>query len=287
MSGAVQTGWAPSTGPATPAPARRWRRGLLIGAVAWAVLLAALTWMSVRNDPPTVREQRSLDQAGPVVDRAAGELAGAAGATGLLELGPPQIVTGCRVTPLADGAALRREVGVLAPVGTERAVLTGIAERLPASWRARVGPGRNGPVLRADAGEFVAVEGRPTGDGRVRLTADSGCRRVGSGYVTAPTAAAGEEAAALSAALRALDRPADAAPELITATCPGGALARTARSVAGPGPAASTGALAPLADGTPLLDHPPVYAYRAGPVTVLADLAPDAGRLVATVGCPG
>ncbi|MFC5921737.1 hypothetical protein [Micromonospora vulcania] len=284
MSGAVRTGWAPSTGPAAPAPARR-RRWLLVASVVWAVLLAVLTWTSVRDDPPTVREQRSLDQAGPVADRAAGELVRAAGAAGLLELGPVRIESGCRVTPFADGRTLRREVGVLAPAGTERAVLTGIADRLPADWRAVVGPGLDGLELRADAGDFVAVEGRPTGDGRVRLTIDTGCRPVGAGH-TPPAAAVGEEAAALTAALRALDQPADAAPELVTASCPGGALARTVRSVVGPGPATSPGGLAPLAGGSPLLDHPPVYAYRAGPVTVLADLTPDAGRVTATVGCP-
>ncbi|MCO1596587.1 hypothetical protein M8C17_15630 [Micromonospora sp. RHAY321] len=287
MSGAVRTGWAPSTGPAEPAPTRRRRHWLLIGSVVWAVLLALLVWTSVRDDPPTVREQRSLDQAGPVVDRAVGELARAAGAAALLELSPPRVGSGCRVTPLADGATLRREVGVLAPAGTERTVLAGIAERLPASWRAGVGPGRDGPVLRADAGEFVAVQGRPTGDGRIRLSVDTGCRPVGSGYTPAPSTAGDPEAAALTAALRALGRPADAAPELVTAPCPGGALARTARSAAGPGPAASEGGLVPLAAGNPLLDNPPVYAYRTGPVTVLAEITPDAARLAATVGCPG
>ncbi|MFF5053511.1 hypothetical protein ACFY1S_10060 [Micromonospora sp. NPDC000663] len=284
MSGAVRTGSVSSTGPAAPAPARR-RRWLLAVTVLWAVLLAALTWTSVRDDPPTVREQRTLDQAGPVVDRAAGELARAAGASTLLELGPARIAAGCRVTPFADGARLRREVGVLAPDGTERSVLDGLAERLPASWRAGVASGPDGPELYADAGEFVAVAGRPTGDGRVRLTVDTGCRPVGSGYTAPPATGDGGEAAALTAALRALDQPADAAPELVTAPCPGGTTARTARSTAGP--ASSAAALAPLAGGTPLLDNPPVYAYRAGTVTVLADLTPDASRLTATVGCPG
>ncbi|MET7706528.1 hypothetical protein [Micromonospora sp. NPDC005413] len=286
MSGAVRTGLASSTGPDAPAPARSWRRWLLAATAAWAVLLGVLTWTSVRDDPPTVREQRSLDQAGPVVDRAVGELARAAGATGLLELGPARIASGCRVTPLADGARLRREVGVLAPTGTERAVLAGIAERLPASWRAEVGPGLDGPVLHADAGEFVAVEGRPTVDGRVRLIVDTGCRPLGSGYTPAPAAAAGPEAAALTAALRSLGRPSDDAPELVTVACPGGGVARTARSADGPGPAPSVAALAALAGDAPLLDSPPVYAYRTGPVTVLAELSPDATRLAATVGCP-
>ncbi|MEU4472294.1 hypothetical protein [Micromonospora sp. NPDC023888] len=258
--------------------------------MAWAVLLAALTWTSVRTDPPTVREQRSLNQAGPVVDRAVGELARAAGAAALLELSPPRIAAGCRVTPFAEGARLRREISVLAPAGTEQAVLADIADRLPARWRAGVGSGLDGPELHADAGEFVAVEGRPTVDGRLLLFVDTGCRPVGSGYQPARSTVAGPEAAALTAALTAalaaLGRPGDAAPEPVTAPCPGGGSARTVWSAGGPGPAASPDALAPLADNAPLLDKPPVYAYRTGPVTVLADLAPDDTRLAATVGCP-
>ena len=58
------------------------------------------------------------------------------------------------------------------------------------------------------------------------------------------------------------------------------------RSAAGSGPAASADGLARLAGGAPLLDNPPVYAYRAGGVTVLAELGPDAARVAATVGCP-
>ncbi|MEW1588399.1 hypothetical protein AB0283_23495, partial [Micromonospora vinacea] len=161
MSGAVQTGWASSAGPAAPVPARSRRRWLLAVTVAWAVLLAGLTWVSVRDDPPTVREQRSLDQAGPVVDRAVGELARAAGASGLLELGPARIASGCRVTPFADGARLRREVGVLATAGDERAVLAGIAPRRPARGGAGGGPRGGGPELRGDAGAIVAVQGGP------------------------------------------------------------------------------------------------------------------------------
>ncbi|WFF01715.1 hypothetical protein [Micromonospora sp. WMMD964] len=286
MSSAVQTGWTSSGGPVAPVPARPWRRWLLVATAAWAVVLAVLTWTSVRDDPPTVREQRSLDQAGPVVDRAVGELVRAAGTAGLLDLGAARVAEGCRVTPFADGARLRRDVGVLAPTGTERAVLAGIAERLPADWRARVGSGLNGPELYADAGEFVAVEGRPTADGQVRLVVDTGCRPVGSGYAPSPAAATGPEAAALTAALGVLGGPGDATPELVSAPCPGGGSAHTVRSAGGPGSTASPAALAPLAGGAPLLDEPPVYAYRTGQVTVLAEVGPDATRVAATVGCP-
>ncbi|MER7473728.1 hypothetical protein, partial [Micromonospora sp. NPDC000018] len=205
MNGVVEAGQAPPTGPDRPA-SRRWLPWLLAATVAWAVLLTVLTWTSVRDDPPTVREQRSLAEAGPVVDRAAGELAAAAGDTAVLT--PPEVERGCRVTPFADGATLVRAVEAFVPAGEERALLEQVADRLPGHWRAGVRVTSDGPLLRADAGEFVTVEGTVVGDGRVRLVADTGCRPVGDDYA-APTAdATGAETEALAAALRALGGPA-------------------------------------------------------------------------------
>ncbi|MEV4197196.1 hypothetical protein [Micromonospora globbae] len=282
MSGGVQTGYVPQTGPGAPAPTRRpW---LIVATVAWALLLALLVWISVRDDPPTVREQRTIAEAGPVVDRAAGELV-AAGGTALLELTPARVERGCRVTPFAAGAVLTRHVWLAAAGGGERDLLEGVADRLPADWRAGVRMTTDGLRLRADAGEFVTVTGRPVGDGRVRLTVDTGCRPVGAGYTPAP-AAAGPEAGVLADALRALDRPDDPAPEVVTAPCPGGGVARTVRAAVDLDPGAPAGALAPLAADGPILDGPEAYAYRAGSVTVLADTTADDPHLAATTPCP-
>ncbi|MFI7603793.1 hypothetical protein ACIBTV_01570 [Micromonospora sp. NPDC049366] len=284
MSGAVQAGYAPPSGPHAPAPARARRRWLLVATVAWALLLALLTWLSVRDDPPTVREQRSLAEAGPVADRATGELAAAAGPTALVELTPPQLDRGCRVTPFADGAALTRGVEVTVPQGGERELLDRIAERLPAAWRAGVRLTPDGLRLRADAGEFVAVDGRPAGEGRIRLTVRTGCRPLGDGYPPA-TGPAGAEAVALADALRALGQPAQAAPQLVSAPCPGGGVARTARV---DGLTTSTGlaaALGPLAAGGPALDTVDTYAYRVGPLIVLATTAAGSPRVSATAPC--
>ncbi len=102
---AVETGYAPPNPGEQPGDGRRRLRWLTVATVAWAVLLAGLTWWSVRTDPPTVKEQRSLDQAGPVVDRAIGELTGAVGVrrrTGA-RAGP----AGTRLPDHADG--LRRD----------------------------------------------------------------------------------------------------------------------------------------------------------------------------------
>ncbi|WP_433388049.1 hypothetical protein [Micromonospora sp. KLBMP9576] len=282
MNGVEAAGYAPPTGPGKPASSRRWWRLLLAATVAWAVLLAALTWISVRNDPPTVREQRSLAEAGPVVDGAVGELVAAAGDTAVLT--PPRIERGCRITPFADGADLSRGVDVFVVAGGERALLEQVADRLPAAWRAGVRATSDGPRLRADAGEFVTVDGGVEGDGRVRFTVDSGCRPVGDGHVVPGTGAAGAEADALAEALRALGAPADSIPELVTAPCPGGGTARSARSPGVVATSAPVAALAPVG-GAPVLRDLAAYAYRRGPVTVVADLSGDRVVLSATTGC--
>ncbi|WP_374225561.1 hypothetical protein [Micromonospora sp. C31] len=284
MNGVQAAGQAPSTGPDRPAAPRRWLPWLLAGTVAWAVLLAALTWTSVRNDPPTVREQRTLAEAGPVVDRAVGALVAAAGDTAVLT--PPEIERGCRVTPFADGATLIRGVDVFVAAGRERALLEQVADRLPEDWRAGVRVTSDvGPRLRADAGEFVTVAGRVAGDGRVRLTVDTGCRPVGDGYDVPATAAAGVEADALGEALRVLGAPGGPAPELVTAPCPGGGTARSARSAGVEATASPAAALAPVTR-VPVLDVPQAYAYRRGPVTVVADLSGDQVVVSVNTACP-
>ncbi|MBO4162253.1 MULTISPECIES: hypothetical protein [Micromonospora] len=256
-------------------------RWLLAVTVAWAVLLGVLTWWSARNDAPTVREQRTLAEAGPVVDRALGQLVAAVG-DGAWALTGPQVERGCRITPMSAGATLSRGLDVLVAEGGERALLDRVADRLPADWRAGVRAGSAGPRLRADAGGFVTVQGRVTSGGRVRLTADTGCRPVGAGYPQPPAASADPT---LDAALAALGRAAQTAPQPVTAPCPGGGTARTVAVTAGAAPAALTG-LRPLAAGPPVVDLPEVYAYRSGPTTVLADGTGAQLRLSASTGCP-
>ncbi|QKW16502.1 hypothetical protein [Verrucosispora sp. NA02020] len=286
MSGAVQTGYFPPAGPRPPAPGTRWPRWLIVATVAWAVLLAGLTWRSARNDPPTVREQRTLAEAGPVVDAAIGELVAASwGAVPALVA--PEVDRGCRITPFAEGAELIRAVDLAVPVGEERAALQEISDRLPTAWRAGVRVTSEGPRLRADAGEFVTVQGRGVADGRIRLTADTGCRMIGDDYAAPGADAAGAEVGALTEALRTLGSTATEPDEVVAAPCPGGGSARTVRSAAGALPASPQATLAPLAGGTPVVDTDEVYAFRRDGVAVLADLGADEVVLSATTGCAG
>lgn len=283
MSGVVQEGYAPPSRPDQPAKGRRWVRWLVAGSVVWAVLLAGLAWWSVRHDPPTVKEQRTLGQAVPVADRAVGRLVAALG-DDAWELTPPRVERGCRVTPLADGASLTRGVDVPVPTGGERAVLDRVARRLPAGWGAGVATELGRPRLRADAGNFVAVDGRVVEDGLVRFSVSTGCRPADTDYAELlPGYSGGPE---LTAALRALGRPAptDADTTVVVAPCPSGPPARTVRVPGGPGPV-SLAPLKPL--GAVVVDRPEEYAYRTGPVVVLADATGDEVRLAASTGCSG
>nr|WP_231933690.1 hypothetical protein [Micromonospora coxensis] len=255
---------------------------MLAVTVLWTVLLAGLTWWSVRTDTPTVREQRTLGQALPVVDRAVGQLVVAVG-DGAWAMTGRQVEEGCRVTPMDDGAELTRGVDVVVAEGGERGLLESVADRLPGDWRAGVRVSSEGPRLRADAGEFVLVEGRVTTPGRVRFTVETGCRPLDEvaladllpGYPGEP---------ALDEALRALGRPADDSVEQVVAACPGGGTARTRWVEAGPAPVSLAG-LKPLAAGAALVDTPEVYAWRRGPVVLLADATGEQVRLAASTGC--
>ncbi|GIJ21709.1 hypothetical protein [Micromonospora lutea] len=284
MSNAVRTGYPPPTGPRPPATDSRWPRWLIAATVAWAVLLAGLTWFSSVEDPPTVREQRTLSQAGPVVDGAIGELVAAVDG-GVPALIPAEVDRGCRISPLADGATLTRAVDLAAPVGEEQVLLERIADQLPARWRAGVRLTPDGPRLRGDAGEFVTVTGRPATDGRIRFTVDTGCRPVGDDYGRAGSAPAGPEVGSLLEAVRALGGRAGEPESVTSAPCPGGGAARTVRSVVDQVATEPQAALAPLAGGTPVVETPDVYAYRRDGVAVLADFQPDRVVISATTGC--
>ncbi|MEU8260815.1 hypothetical protein AB0C02_09375 [Micromonospora sp. NPDC048999] len=257
-------------------------RRLVAATVAWGVLLAGLTWWSVRHDPPTVKEQRSLSQADPMVDGAVGRLVAAVDGEAW-ELTPARMRRGCRLTPLADGATLTRGLDVLVAGGSERALLERVAQRLPADWRAGVHTDPEGPRLRADAGEFIAVDGRVVTDGRVRLSATTGCRPADTDYADLlPEYPLGSD---LEAALRALGRPAPAGADAVVVTrCPAGGTANTIRVAAGAEPLS----LAPLRQlGTALVDRPETYAYRSGPVVVLVDGSGDQLQVAASTGCAG
>ncbi|MFY1634457.1 hypothetical protein ACN27F_14455 [Solwaraspora sp. WMMB335] len=168
--------------PAAPAsaPARqRWRRWLLAAvAVMWIVALVGLATVSTRQDGPTVREQRGIDEARSVAERAAGHLIAAVGDAGVVVVGAERIVEGCRITPLRTGAELTRTLTAYTTPTAGPALLDRIAQRLPADYAAltRHGGASGGSRLGADAGEFVAIRGDVPRPGVVELRISTGCR---------------------------------------------------------------------------------------------------------------
>ncbi|WP_147252462.1 hypothetical protein [Micromonospora endolithica] len=255
--------------------------------VVWALSLLAAAMISAHRSPPTVREQRDLAHADVVVDRAVGELAAAATPLPVLSISADTVTQGCRISPLREGALLRRTLVLAAPEPQAAEALRAIARRLPPRYRPTIGPDAPGgaPELHADAGGFVAVRGTLNEPGEVTLTLDSGCRPA----APLPAAAVpdGRDPAAVAPVLAALGA-APAQPAVAQAPCPGGGAIRTvtARSRTA-APALLADALRPLtADASVIVDQPAFYAYQRGSTTVSVRGDGDTVSVVSTTSCP-
>ncbi|MGX6607834.1 hypothetical protein ACWKSP_37770 [Micromonosporaceae bacterium Da 78-11] len=276
--------------PPPAAPGRGNRRRLLVGVVvAWIVAVVGLAVWSVRHDPATVAEQRTIEQALPELQRAAGVVFAAAGGAGrAVVLGDLEFTTDCRVTPLRRGIVAVRDVTVYGKPGAARTDLEAISAGLPPAYRAELGSGRGGTrfYLHADAGNFIGIDadaqvGAPT----MTLRLSTGCRpgRVREQDRVDP--AAGPVPAALGAALAvlgapgAIARPAtvDGAVEVQMVTCPGGGVAGTYTVDGVPAPADLKSALVGAADGGLIRSDPAGWAYRTGTDSVV--VVPDGSRL--------
>ena len=248
----------------------------MAGLVAWSLLLAGLAVWSYREDAPTVREQRTLAQATPLVSAALGNLVAAAGDGAVSALDPTRVADGCRITPVRDGAELTGGVRFYtAPEGVPT-LLGRIAAALPAGYAARA----SATALRADAGDFVAVRGRQVAPGVVQVVVTTGCRPLGAAVDDPPV---GQPVDGLpDRVLTALGASSVEPGTPTVAPCPGGGVVATAVAV-GRG-----GALKPLrsAGGVAVLDSPEVYAYRAGGFDyVVRPAGDDAIRVAVTQPC--
>jgi hypothetical protein len=255
------------------------------------VLLVVAAVFSALRDEPTVREQRDIAEAAPIVDRAVGELVAAAGPEPVVELGPRRLRTTCRLTLVRDGAALDAAVTFRTPAADAPALLDRIAERLPAAYRADVWHGDDGTqhTLRADAGEFVAVKGSVPEPGVVRFTVGTGCRPAAGDAHADRLVPSSSPDATDNEPLRVLAALGVSDPDPVSLTiapCPGGGVARTARSSGRGTPTGPPGALLPRPAGTVVIvDTPEVYAYRAGRLSVVAET--DSGRTRVAVTASG
>ncbi|MFY1689595.1 hypothetical protein [Plantactinospora sp. WMMB782] len=271
-----------------PPPPSRWRRWLLVGLVGWVVLLLALTAVSVYRDEPTVKEQRTVEQAGPVVDRALGELVAAAGPDVVAQIAERRVTDGCELTVVRDGASLDASVVLYAPDADVPALLDRIADRLPVAYRAVVRHSADGSVhaLRADAGEFVAIDGGQAGPGVVELTVSTGCRPVSdepgirAGPLLLP---GGPDPLQLLAALGATE---PTMVGLVAAPCPGQGTTWTAQATGRGTPAGPpSAALSRPAGAVVVADGTELYAYRSGPTSVVVESGADRTRVAVSSGC--
>ncbi|WP_173157158.1 hypothetical protein [Phytohabitans suffuscus] len=270
-------------------PSGRRGRWLLVVAVAWAVALGFLAYLSVRNDPPTVRDQRTTGEARPLVDRAVGELAIAAGSDAVLSIAGYEVTTGCRITPIRSGETLERDVTIYTGQTDGPALLDRIADRLPRSYGATVRHGQEHDTLRADAGEFVAIRGGVTAPGVVIVTVGTGCRPPAPLGVEAP-APTDEDRRIADRMLVALGGTLDGV-RVAEAPCPTGG---TVRTVIASG--SRSGAGKPLGEvlvpifgsaqaGPPLVDTTDRYAYRGDEAMVAVDAGAE-GALDTTLTTP-
>ncbi|HEY3010586.1 MAG TPA: hypothetical protein VGJ63_21355 [Micromonosporaceae bacterium] len=277
---------------ASPPPPRRGRRWLIAAAAAWALLLAGTAYWSARHDPATVREQRSVGEALPVVERAAGRLAAAAGPDAVLEIVAPRLTTGCRITSARAGATLEQDVRIFVPPAEAAVQLDRLGDRLPEAYRVRVRhPAHGDHTLRADAGEFVGIRGGVTGPGIITLTVATGCRPddrpvLADTLVLAPP----ELVAAASPVAAALGVGAGESVGSTRVQCDdAGNVARSVRLTSQPGTVPGPLPVAlhdRLAGTTPALSTADLVAYRHGGVALVAQARDGRVTVVATQPCP-
>jgi hypothetical protein len=244
------------------------RRWVIVGAVAWAVVLAGAAAWSFHKGEPTVREQRTIAQASPVVDRATGEVVAAVfDANAVVEISGRRLRAGCRLTPTWTGAELDRSVTIRTTEAEAPALLDRIAGRLPAGYGAGVRHNDVGGVhrLRADAGEFVAINGALTSPGVVSVSVRTGCRPPSPEF----DAETDESAGRLSTAGALIALPAEdfQVTDFAVVPCPGGGGVFVSQVATGRGERVPP--LRDAAGGKPaiVIDEPDHLAVRSGSVS--------------------
>ncbi|MBB2945817.1 hypothetical protein FB565_005575 [Actinoplanes lutulentus] len=265
---------------AVTAKGRRLRTAAVV--TAWVAVLLAISFWSVRKDPPTVAEQRDIAEAMPELSRATGSLFAAAAGDDrwVLRLGELRIED-CSITPVRPGRVASRDLTVFVPEGEARTALDAIAAGLPDGYQPSVMAMRGGTRLSlyADAGAFIAIEAEALSvDQQLTIRAGSGCRPASrTAETTDPVA--GPAPASLAAVLSALN--ADATePETRAVACPDGGTAAT--FVADGGPADPEDGPRGVPDGTvPVWADAGGWAYRMGSDSVV--VTAQGGRLQVSV----
>lgn len=277
--------------PPPPAPAKRKRRWWLVAIVtAWAIVVAVVAVWSVRHDPPSVPDQRSIKQALPYLERATGAMLAAADADGrAVVLGDLVFDRGCRITPVRAGVQASREVIVHVRADQAGPAFDAIAAALPADFhgQARHSPQGTRHDLYADAGGFVAIDATARTDDTVfTLTASTGCRPMADGVDLSPAdSPATSTPAGYGKAVHAMGADQAKATQL-QVSCPDGGTASTVISGNLPAPTDLGKALEGLVPPTAVVQADPHnWAYRDGDVSIVVDETDNTARVSATTGC--
>jgi len=181
----------PPAPPAAPARDSRRRRVLLAVALVWGLVLATVgIWYSFHGRP-TAREQTTIAQAQPVVDRAIENVVRAAGLAAVPAVFGFGKVSDCDVTPIRGGVRYERTVWLYTAAGGEADLLDRIVDGLPARYKAEAHGTPH--TMTADAGFFVTVNGSIPVPGLVSVKAGTGCRTLGHQPAADPTTAPGPD----------------------------------------------------------------------------------------------
>jgi hypothetical protein len=280
----------PPVGPPAPGPVKR-RWWLVAVVAAWGVLLAGAAVWAVRNDPPTVPEQRAIADALPLVERVTGAVVAAAdGPDRAIEIGALTFDRDCSITPVRAGVEAIRDVVVRLRDDQIPDALESVAKALPAGYHAEVRHNEDDTrfALHADAGSFVGVDASAqASETALTLQVSTGCRPRSAGVDYEPAPIVPPKAEVPVAFLDAL-KAIGAEPKYTAAevACPDG---RTARTFVAEGIKASGDlgwALGDVAGGEVVIRADAhEWAYRIKEVSLMVTQGDANARVSATVSC--
>ena len=261
------------------------RRITLVALLAgWALVLGVIAYVSARNGTATAREQTTVADARPAVDRGVADVVRAGSSLGAVVAPSPFTRIGsCRISAVRDGERWEQSVTLFTRPGDETALLDRLGKALPPSYRASVRARAGQPTLRADAGNYVGISAAAATPGEVRVTVATGCRGV-SGWVM-PGEPPEQLRAPLAAPIAAL-KLAPARWRGFGVPCPDGREVQVVTAEGEPGvvPVPLPGALSTVGP-SPVVAEPDRYAYRSGITSVVARIGDSGLSLTATTPC--
>jgi hypothetical protein len=251
-----------------------------VGAVAWAVVLVVAGTLAARHGKPTVREQTTIVEALPTLDRAiAAVVQAAAGPRVVVSLGGYERTSEDCKAGNRTGERYERAATVYTVPGEESALLDRIGAGLPGSYRPVLRHAKAAHSLRADAGFYVRLAGGLDAPGELRFTADTGCRMRGG---TVPAARAATAPPATTDVLDRLGVSGGRATSFAVLCASGREL--DAITVTAPRPGGPLAAVLP--DGVaPIIARADLVVYERAGLGVAARLRAEDLQVSAATGC--